>query len=569
METHNNNQKRWWQKGNLWNSRIPLHRSILFRTTRLAGLVSFMTIALFTIFLISHQKGLLTERLASTAEVIATSIDQVAVSSIVVEDYSTVIEHCQKVVAERPSVAFLVITRKDGFSLINIATGWRHQTLKDAWTHPKSHSNPQANRFAYSDLVDKEVYHYAYRLEYSGINWGWIHVGLATENFHKDLNQIYTRTLVLLVICILFGTAISIVFARRFIQPILELNLIAQKVGAGQLTARAQIDSGDEIEMLAHEFNSMTQELQKSYTELEARVNERTIELQQANQKLQAEIAERIQAEEARKEAETELAEQRTRAVRSDRLRSLGEMAAGIAHELNQPLVGVRGLAEITLMSQQQNWAMTPKDLTERMTQIIEQADRMVHIIQHVRLFAREADKAKREPANLNDVVTSSIDLLGAQFRSRGISLQTQLAENLPTVMVNPFSIEQVLLNLLNNARDAIEDNQHQSDKTQKPTVVIKTQNLHNKKVEVQVIDNGGGIPQDIIQKVFDPFFTTKAPDKGTGLGLSISKSIIEEFGGTLSIQANTSHQTIATIQIPTLSVSQNAENTAPQIAQT
>ncbi|MFT5365576.1 MAG: signal transduction histidine kinase [Candidatus Latescibacterota bacterium] len=542
---------RWWNTDTLWDRRVPFRRSILFRTARLSGLVSMITIALFAVFLIPYQEKLLIARLASTSEVIATSIDQVAVSSIVVEDYSAVIEHCQKVVAERPSVAYLVITRKDGFSLINIASGWQHQSLDQQWTNPKTILDDPANQFQYSDLVNKEVFHYAYRLEYSGIDWGWIHVGLATEEFHTDLNEIYSRTLFLAAFCILFGAVVSIIFSRSLVQPVLELNRIAQRVGQGQLNARAQISSGDEVETLANDFNTMTDELQKSYTELETRVQERTTELRQSNDQLHAEILERIQAETARKEAEAELATQRTHAMRSDRLRSLGEMAAGMAHELNQPLVGVRGLAEHILIGQQQNWELTPEKLKERMTVIIEQADRMVHIIQHVRLFAREADKQQKEPVNLNDVVKSSIDLIGAQLRSRGIVLETKLTENLPLVMVNPFSIEQVLLNLLNNARDAVEEFYGKTKNEDHLKVFILTRISDQNKVEIQVIDNGGGIPQDIMQKVFDPFFTTKDPDKGTGLGLSISKSIIEEFSGSLNLESNDQNQTIASIHLP------------------
>lgn len=550
MDAINQNHNQQSQTDMLWDKRVPFRRSVLFRTARLSGIVSMITIVLFAVFLIPYQESLLVARLASTSEVIATSVDQVAVSSIVVEDYSTVIEHCQKVVSERPSVAFLVITRKDGFSLINTAQGWQHRTLDNIWTIPNTLLENPASRFYESDLVNKEVFHYAYHLQYSGIDWGWIHVGLSTDEFHADLNAIYVRTLLIAAFCILLGAVVSSIFSRRLIRPILQLNHIARRVGTGDLNARANISSGDEVEILANEFNNTTTELQKSYTILEARVQERTAELQHANEKLQAEISERIQAEKARNEAEAQLASQRTQAMRSDRLRSLGEMAAGIAHELNQPLVGVRGLAELTLMGQQQNWELPPDKLAERMTQIIEQADRMVHIIQHVRLFAREADKNTRESVNLNKVVSSSIDLLGAQFRSRGITLETQLSDHLPSVLANPFSIEQVLLNLLNNARDAIEEYQAQGHEIEYPRVVIQTNTPNSECVQIQVIDNGGGIPQDILQKVFDPFFTTKDPDKGTGLGLSISKSIIEEFDGTLSIQSD-NNQTIAAIQIP------------------
>ncbi len=532
--------------------RVAFTRSILFRTARLSGIVSMLTIVLFAIVLIPYQEELLITRLASTAEVVATSIDQVVVTSIVIEDYSTVIEHCQKVVAERPSVAFIVITRKDGFSLINLATEWRHESLDNTWSAPHDLTGGQKPSFKQSKLVQKEVFHYAYPLSYSGIDWGWIHVGLATESFHHDLNEIYMRTILLAIFCICIGAAISIVFSRRLVQPVLQLNTIAQRIGAGDLNSRANIHSGDEVELLANDFNAMTDALQKSYAELEARVNERTVELSQANLQLRNEISERIQAENARKQAEAELESQRTRAMHSDRLRSLGEMAAGIAHELNQPLVGVRGFAEHILIGQQLNWELTPDMLKERMEHIIEQSDRMVHIIQHVRLFAREAGKPTTEPVQVNNIVSSSIDLIGAQFSSHGITLEIQLNENLPPIMANPYSLEEVLLNLLNNARDAVEAHKENAPTTYEPKVSLQTslspQNAND--VQIKIVDNGGGIPQDIAQKIFDPFFTTKDPDKGTGLGLSISKSIVEEFNGILSFSSENGSTTL-TITLP------------------
>ncbi len=127
-----------------------------------------------------------------------------------------------------------------------------------------------------------------------------------------------------------------------------------------------------------------------------------------------------------------ELEQQRAVAMRSDRLRSLGEMAAGIAHELNQPLVGVRGLAEHILIAQDRGWNMDARTIREKVATIVEQADRMSHIIEHVRIFAREAGKPELRPVNVNDVIESSTNLLGAQFSSHGLTLEKSLATGLP-----------------------------------------------------------------------------------------------------------------------------------------
>ena len=238
-----------------------------------------------------------------------------------------------------------------------------------------------------------------------------------------------------------------------------------------------------------------------------------------------------------RHEVEIQLEKQQSIKMRSDRLRSLGEMAAGIAHELNQPLVGVRGLAELLLVKMENRIDVAPEELQRNIARIIEQSDRMVHIINHVRLFAREAVSVDSSAVNLNDVVQSAIGLLTVQFNSHGMMLATKCSEELLIVMVNPYSVEEVLLNLLNNARDALQGSMnHAVGADFLPTVEISTGSRHGtgETIWVRVRDNGPGIAQNIQEHIFDPFFTTKEPDKGTGLGLSICKSIVEGFSGTI-----------------------------------
>jgi PAS domain S-box-containing protein len=298
----------------------------------------------------------------------------------------------------------------------------------------------------------------------------------------------------------------------------------------------------------------MQEALKKSYDELEIRVEERTKELEQVNKALRAEIVEHKKAEKARKVAERKLETQRIITMRSDRLRSLGQMAAGIAHELNQPLVGVRGLAEHLLIGLNRGWEFTEDKLKEKFSLIIEQADRMSHIIEHVRLFARDAGKPEMRRIEVNDVIGSAMDMLGAQFHSRGIVLGSDLCREECTILANPFSLEEVILNLMLNARDAVEEKLSNSSDSITARILLCTsveQKDAQKLVRIEVTDNGIGIKRDLLSKVFDPFFTSKEPDKGTGLGLSISKSIIEQFHGTIDIQSVYKEGTTVTIILP------------------
>ena len=259
----------------------------------------------------------------------------------------------------------------------------------------------------------------------------------------------------------------------------------------------------------------------------EAAKQQQTLEFK--NRQLEEEI-------ERREKAERELAVQRTLRMRSDRLRSLGEMAAGIAHELNQPLVGVRGYAELMIDTLEDGMSLPPEEIRRYMETIVQQADRMVHIINHVRLFARDASSDDTAVVDLNEVVRSGLNLLTAQFHSHGLLLEKIFAKCPLSVRVNAFSVEEVLLNLLSNARHAVEHRQAIEGDSYQPCVCVTTANHFSNcnGVGLVVEDNGTGISADVANRIFDPFFTTKDPDKGTGLGLSICKSIIESFHGRI-----------------------------------
>ena len=266
------------------------------------------------------------------------------------------------------------------------------------------------------------------------------------------------------------------------------------------------------------------------------------------NQQLKAEIQKREQAE-------CELVKQRTLRIRSDRLRSLGEMAAGIAHELNQPLVGVRGFAELMIYALDNEQDPSIDSIRDYAEKIVSQADRMVHIINHIRLFARDAGGVETSVVDLNQTADSALNLLRAQFKSHGLRLQQNFSAHPLWVKVNAFSVEEVILNLLSNARHAVEQRKAVEDKSYHPCVRVNTSAYcknGSPAIAVLVIDdNGNGIDQDVADKIFDPFFTTKAPDKGTGLGLSICKSIVESFEGTIEYVCTADEWTRFEIRLP------------------
>lgn len=246
---------------------------------------------------------------------------------------------------------------------------------------------------------------------------------------------------------------------------------------------------------------------------------------------------------------------ERANGIRPDRLRALGEMSAGIAHELNQPLVGVRGLAEHLLLAMKRGWTISPERMQKKLQGIIDQADRMSHIIQHVGSFYRQSGTAPPEYIDLNDVVSAALELMGIQLRHIGIDVDRCLHTPMPLIIANPFSLEEVVLNCLTNARDAIEERTAASDNGDTPRrIMLQTRVIRSgisRRIILGITDTGIGIPPEVLVKAHCPFFTTKGPERGTGLGLHLSKSIVESYGGTLALQSQSMSGTTVTVSFP------------------
>ncbi len=274
---------------------LPFFRGkrILFRTAVMSWLLIIITLGLYIFFTVPFQRKVAVDRMKLQAKSIASSISEVTANAIILEDYSFTVEHCMRIISENPSLSYIVITKKDGFSLCHRTNYWKTDTLGGYWTAP----NTKEDQF----LVDPEnhntVFHYVYPFEYSGIQWGWIHIGLNIIQFNKEIAEIYKRTLLLGLTCILIGLGVSILFAKQLIHPIQQLDSVTRDFASGNLNKRVHITTGDELQHLADSFNIMANALQKSHSDLEKRVKERTNELAQINTWLEKEIIERKNAE--------------------------------------------------------------------------------------------------------------------------------------------------------------------------------------------------------------------------------------------------------------------------------
>lgn len=254
----------------------------------------------------------------------------------------------------------------------------------------------------------------------------------------------------------------------------------------------------------------------------------------------------------ARVRAERELESQRALAVRAERSRLLGDLASGVAHEINQPLTGVRGLAEHTLVALGRGWSLPDEELSSRLRRIVEQADRISAIVDHVRMFARESSRDHLDPVDLSAVVERALDLLRAQLASRGIGVRLELAAGLPPVIGNFAALEEAVVNLVTNARDAIEELAAGVSSLETAGIVIRTaHDAATGRVSLAVQDRGTGMTDAVRARAFDAFFTTKGVDRGTGLGLAIVRSTVERFGGAIAVDTRPGAGSTMTLSFP------------------
>jgi signal transduction histidine kinase len=318
-------------------------------------------------------------------------------------------------------------------------------------------------------------------------------LGYVLMNSYEQSLSEANRTLWLLLgfsfCAILIGGAAVWFLVNRVTEPLRELHDSAEAVGRGDFSRRVPVRGHDECGELAVVFNQMTANLQQSRAELEKTV-------------------------ETLKNTQEQL-------IQSEKLSGVGEFVAGVTHELNNPLAAVMGFSEMLKESD-----VDPKH-RRYLDMIHKSAQRCQKIVQSLLSFARR-HQPERKPVSMNSLIESVLEIVHYQLRTSNIDVTTQLDPNLPVVFADAHQIQQVLLNVINNARQAVEAH------TPRGSIKIITETT-DANVRVIIHDNGPGIPEENLRRIFDPFFTTKEVGKGTGLGLSLCYGIIREHGGTIT----------------------------------
>jgi two-component system NtrC family sensor kinase len=305
----------------------------------------------------------------------------------------------------------------------------------------------------------------------------------------------YDRYRMLLLVTIV-GTFVSAVvvwfFAWRLTRLLRQLREMAEAVGHGNFSRRIAQYSNDECGDLAGSLNEMAGNLQRSRLEL-------------------------VKAAES-------LEDTRARLIQSEKLSSVGQFVAGVAHELNNPLAVVIGFSELLLERETDEKARSHQDM------IGKSAQRCQKIVANLLSFAREHQQERR-PVLINGVMDEVIELMAYEMRTSNIDIFRDFQAILPPIIADPHRLQQVFVNILGNARQALEGFRPDG------RIIVRTRAKEGS-VIVEIADNGPGIKPEHIRRIFDPFFTTKPVGKGTGLGLSLVSGIIHDHGGRIDVES-------------------------------
>lgn len=245
--------------------------------------------------------------------------------------------------------------------------------------------------------------------------------------------------------------------------------------------------------------------------------------------------------------------------IQKSKLESLGELAAGIAHEINQPLGSIS--MGIDNMLVKMNAGELTNAYTERKTQsMFRDIDRIRNIIEHVRIFSRDQQNAEVEPISVSQVAKNALTLISRQYDNKGIDLQQKYSSKHDIALGNKYKLEQVIMNVLSNARYAVMEKDKAGIKGYEKVIKISTF-ANRKNCGFIIHDNGTGIPENIISNIFDPFFTTKQEEMGTGLGLSIIYGIIKEMRGEIKADSKEGKYTRIVVTLPIYREQQEKKN--------
>jgi len=647
-------------------------RGIFIRTFTSHIIISLTTIVLIIIAATIGERSTLLRGLESQAKMLSASIAEVSSNAFTSGNNSLIANFSMELQKKSPDILYIIVVRYDGSSFV--CTSQKCEYLKKHDPTWENLLKIQKSGIFFSRIVNGNTYNYISSIRSSGTYQETLLLGLSLVHYKKQMAIMYKVFILLSIVCFAITAIISYFLARRFTSPIILLQDTTRKIADGDLTARARISTGDEVENLSVTFNKMAdammesrQKIMAAYSELETYkrdlevlVRQRTEELTKTNKRLEQELNERRRAEDALTESEhmyrtifettgnaaiitdenniitmvntgfeklsgftkeevegkktwmefieksllpkmkhnhemrrinpdsvpkgyetrlvdregivhevyistglipgstkavasfldlTDLKRLESQLMQSQKMEAIGQLAGGVAHDFNNILTAIIGYGSLLQMK-----ASCDPVVNGYADQIIASANRAANLTQGLLAFSRKQTITPK-PIDLNDII-KNVEKLLRRLIGEDVELKTTFADSAMTIFADAGQIEQILINLAANARDAMADGGFLSIRTETVKMDEKTAEQHGigdpgAYALITVSDTGQGMDRKILEHIFEPFFTTKESGKGTGLGLSIVYGVVKQHNGYINVYSEPAIGTTFKIYLP------------------
>ncbi len=314
---------------------------------------------------------------------------------------------------------------------------------------------------------------------------------------------------------------LGVLVAHYVTRPVASLRRATREIAAGNLSKRVEVTTGDEIEGLANDFNTMTEQLRDAQARLS-----------QWNQELEREVARQTD----------HLHRLQTGLARTDKLASMGQMTASIMHEIGNPMAAIKTKIQVALEEEEAD-----RDYEALLSEVIEEVDRLVAFLRSFPRLSQLPDLLLQE-VSVGEVVRGMVTLVSPELRSHGVTLDVDIGENIPAISGDVNQLRHLLINLILNAAQASPGGGTVLVKARRAVPGFETHGVSGG-ARIEVVDHGVGMTEEMLAKIWEPFFTTK-PD-GTGLGLAICRQIVQEHGGSIQVRNGPHGGTVVTLIFP------------------
>jgi len=351
----------------------------------------------------------------------------------------------------------------------------------------------------------------------SGEIIGILYVGIL-EKKYSDIKVITLLTFLCITgVGMLFAFGIAYFIAHTVTRPVMQLKTGVERLSKGCYDCGISVRTKDEIGRLADSFNMLCRELQKTHTRLRGKIEA---------------------ADEDLKKAYRELQQKQDRLVEAEKLASMGQLSAGIAHEINNPLGTILLHAHILLRK-----LKSDEEIREDISLIMEESERCRHIVRGLLDFGRQTHVAAVS-SDIGELIDDALVLIDSEEKAHDVEFAKHIEQGMPHIPVDSNQIKQVLINLLKNSLEAVDGIEGR--------ITCEAGMSENKRSAViRVADNGRGISKENLSQIFTPFFTTKESEKGTGLGLAIAYGIIKMHSGSITAESEEGKGTVFTVSLP------------------